>query len=217
MPQGLTVSDTIAITGHRVYPDRAALYRGLNSLRAREYIFGGARGVDSDALQYLSRTQPRSVRTVIVPNKLINQPASARAMITKNSTRLIELKNTGPDRFMIRNRNMVDRSTHLRAFYDFRGRGGTYNTIQYAKSKGKSFDVWSMKEFNINKFMQMKRAEFVNWFNHMKSLKVNLSALKTMIMQFILFVLQTTVELFLRSLGYVGVKTLEKAWLMILE
>ncbi|MBA7572488.1 hypothetical protein ES708_14268 [subsurface metagenome] len=141
MPVGLKVSDIIAISGHRDYPDRASFLRGLDNLRAREYIFGGARGADSDALYHIARTQPKAIRTVIVPNRAIDQPVSARQITSQHATRVIELKNTGAGRFQIRNRAMVDRSTHLRAFYDFRGSGGTLNTIEYARSKGKSFDT----------------------------------------------------------------------------
>lgn len=212
MPEAPTVSDIIAITGHRDYPDRGAFFRGLDNIRAREYVFGGARGADSDALEYISRTQPGSVRTVVVPNRVIDQPIYTRAIIKNNATRVIELKNTGLDRFMIRNRNMVDRSTHVRAFYDFRGSGGTFNTIQYSRSIGKSYDVWPLAQHNEAVIMKKTPGEFGVWFKSMKGFKVNLSSIKALIIRFIVEILHTTVRAFLQGLGYVGAKTLESVW-----
>jgi len=182
--EGLTVEDVIAISGHRVYPDRAALYRGLDGLKAREYILGGARGIDSDALEYLSRTQPKSIRTVVVPNRAIDQPHYARQITSRNATRVIELKNTGTDRFMVRNRFMVDRAKHLRAFYDFRGHGGTYNTIQYARSKGVPVSISHMIETDVSKLHNLSEREFRNWIGSVRSSGTHLSAAKGIIMGF---------------------------------
>jgi hypothetical protein len=178
------MDEIIALSGHRDYPDRASFFRGLDNLSAKEYTFGGARGFDTDALEYIARTQPRSLRTVVVPNRLIDQPRYTITITEKYSTRVIELKNTGLDRYMIRNRYMVDRSTHLRAFYDNRGHGGTYNTIEYARSTGKSYDVWPINNLDQDYYMNMSerrfRSEIENWRSH----KVNLSAVKGIIMSF---------------------------------
>ncbi len=212
MPQGLTISDVIAISGHRDYPDRASFFRGLDNLRAREYVFGGARGADSDALEYLARTQPRSVRTVIVPNRAIDQPISSRTITSRHATRVIELRNKGAGRFQIRNRFMVDRSTHLRAFYDFRGSGGTFNTIQYAKRTGKSFDTWTLRKYDQAEFMKQSPKEFGSWFQKMRSFRVNLSAIKVLILRFIAEILHITVQAFLEAAGHVGAMTLEAMW-----
>ena len=202
----------VAITGHRDYPDRAALYRGLDNMRARHYYFGGARGVDSDALEYISRTQPHSVRTVVVPNRLIDQPASARAQIKLHATNVIELKNSGRDRYMIRNRYMVNHSNRTNAFYDFRGRGGTYNTIEYARTKGKLGTVNSLREYKVDEFKGMSKNRFHTTMKQMKSYKVDLSAIKMLIIEMIIKVFKMTVEAFFKSLGYVGVKTVEQFW-----
>lgn len=142
-------SNIVAISGHREFVNRGELFKGLDALRAAEYVFGGARGVDSEALEYLSRRQPLSFKTVIVPNTVAAQPAEARAAIAAHADVVIELGNTGRDRYEIRNRAMIDRATHLRAFYDFRGRGGTYNAIEYARRVGKSFDVWAMQSLDL--------------------------------------------------------------------
>ena len=176
--------DIVAFSGHRIYTDRASFFRGLDNLRAREYVFGGARGFDTDALEYIAKTQPHSIRTVVVPDKLINQPFYTRAITQKHSTNLIELKNTGIDRFQIRNRFIVDRSTHLRAFYDFRASGGTYNTIKYAQSIGKSYDVWPLLNYNNDDYLNMSENEFRKWMKNLRSHQVNLSAVKGIIMSF---------------------------------
>ncbi|KKL72372.1 hypothetical protein LCGC14_2085580 [marine sediment metagenome] len=212
MPEGYTVSEVIAITGHRDYTDRANFYKGLNNLRAKEYVFGGARGADTDALEYIGRSQPVSMRTVVVPNRVIDQPVQARAMIKRYATRVVELRNRGNNRFQIRNRNMVDRSTHVRAFYDFRGRGGTYNTIQYAKLKGKSYDIWNIKEVNLNKYMKMSRTEFQQWFNGMRESKVNLLSVKGIVLRYVKNILNVTMPVFLEMSGFIGVNALEDIW-----
>jgi len=176
--------DIVAFSGHRIYTDRASFFRGLDDISAREYVFGGARGFDTDALEYIAKTQPHSIRTVVVPDKLINQPRYTIPITKKNSTSIIELKNTGLDRFQIRNRFMVDRSTHLRVFYDYRGTGGTYNTLQYAQSIGKSYDVWPLLNYNNDDYLNMSEESFREWMKTSRSHQVNLSAVKGIIMSF---------------------------------
>jgi len=204
--------DSITITGHRDYPDRAALYKGINQLEANQYYFGGANGVDSDALEYIGKTQPTSIRTVVVPNKVSDQPFHARAIIKNYATNVIELNNSGPDRYFIRNRYMVDNSSKTVAFYDFRGRGGTLQTMNYAQNKGKLLTTNPLVEFDKNKILNVNQTQARSWINEMRLKKVSLSAIKMLILQLILKVLKTTVALFIHSLGYVGVKTLEALW-----
>jgi len=205
-------SDIIAITGHRDYPDRAALYRGIDNMSARQYYFGGAKGIDSDALEYIARTQPGSVRTVVVPNRLADQPASARVIINKHATNVIELRNSGPDRYMIRNRFMVDNSTRTDAFYDYRGKGGTFNTIEYARYKGKLGTVNSLREYEVDEFRDMSTYEFHDTMVQMRNYKVNFSAVKMLFLEMIIKVFKMAVDVFFKSLGYVGVKTVEAFW-----
>ena len=159
MPEGLILEDVIAISGHRVYPDRSALYSGLDRLHARRYYLGGARGVDTDALNYLADTQPGSIRHVVVPNRVIDQPAAAQAAIKKNATVITELKNTGRNRFQLRNRFMVDRSQRLSAFYDGRKSGGTYNTIKYARMRGKPVTLHSLSGYKSPRFTSAQLAQ----------------------------------------------------------
>ncbi len=205
-------NDSIAITGHREYTDRAALFRGLDQVHAKHYYFGGARGADSDALEYISRTQPGSIRTVVVPNRLIDQPASAREIIKQHATEVIELRNTGPDRYMIRNRFMVDNSSTTHAFYDYRGRGGTYNTIEYARSEGKLGVVNDINGYDFEEFLGQSQQEFHDILQQMKRYKVPLSAVKMLILHMIIEVFHKTVRAFFQGFGYVGVKTIEQFW-----
>jgi len=203
----------VAITGHRDYPDRAALYRGLDRMSAKQYYFGGARGVDSDALRHLSRTQPQSIRTVVVPNRLIDQPRSAQIAIKRYATNVIELKNSGPNRYMIRNRYIVDKSNRVNAFYDFRGKGGTYNTIEYARKKGKLGTVTSLKDYNSNEFKNMSKPELHRTLKEMKRYKVDVSGLKMLLLEIIKVIYKETIHDFFLELGYSGCKTLEEFWL----
>lgn len=202
----------IAITGHRDYPDRAALYRGLDSMEADHYYFGGARGVDSDALEYIARTQPDAVRTVVVPDRLADQPIQARIITERYAQNVIELGNAGPDRYMIRNRYLVDNSTEVRAFYDFRGRGGTHNTIEYARLTGRDFTVHPTVRYEYEDYARMTRHEFGGFVQKMKHYKVNLSSIKALIVNMVTKVFHMTMRAFLESLGYVGLRTLEAYW-----
>ena len=212
MPVEEFTGEIIAISGHRYYPDRGALIRGLDNMRAKEYVFGGARGVDSDALDYITKTQPGAIRTVVVPNRIIDQSPEARAIIEKNASQIIELRNKGSNRYQIRNQFMVDRSTRLRAFYDNRGSGGTFNTINYAKSIGKPYDIWSLKEYDINKVMEMPRQDFDKMISKMRIQKVNINSIKGMIIKYLTMTAGVTVREYILSIGSPGDSTLEQAW-----
>lgn len=210
MTEGLLVSDIIAISGHRDYPDPGAFYKGLDTMKAREYVFGGARGADTNALKYMARTQPNALRTVVVPNRVMDQPYEARAAIRLHGQKVIELRNTGAGRYQIRNQFMVDRSTHTRAFYDHRGYGGTYNTIRYAKLSGKSYDIWSMSKVDQAEFMLKSKDEFDTWLARNKDLKVNLDSCKGFAVAYIKQNLGMGVQAYLRSLGREDENTLEE-------
>jgi len=170
--------DIIAITGHRDYPDRGALYSGLDRLHAREYYIGGARGVDTDALNYLADTQPGSIRHVIIPNRLSDQPLSVQADIRENATIIRELGNSGSDRYMIRNQYMVDRSQSLSAFTDGRTSGGTHNTIQYARLKGKPVTLHDLTEYKEPFPSSADLNEHRHWAEEIARSKTNETSIK---------------------------------------
>jgi len=183
MPEGSVRAGVIAITGHRYYPDRAGFYRGLDRLQADKYLLGGARGADTDALEYLGRTQAGSGRTVVVPNKLASQPISTQAVTKQYATELIELGNVGPDRYMIRNRYMVDHADRVAAFYDGRGHGGTFNTIEYAKSRGVAVDIMPLVEMSEEAIQAMTQKDFNLWLDGCNLAKIPRMAVKSVVIR----------------------------------
>lgn len=176
---------TIGITGHRLYPDRAAVFRGLDRLNARAYNLGGARGIDSDALEYLSRTKPGVRLNVICPNRVRNQPAAARAAIDRYATNVIELKNAGPARYQIRNKYIVDHSDRMVAFYDGRGSGGTYNTINYARAQGRPLETILLTDFDQRGIIAMSEREFGQWLEVNRDLQVPQICIKGIVLKYI--------------------------------
>lgn len=183
MSEDFIQAGTIAISGHRDYPDRAGFLRGLDRLRADRYLLGGARGADTDALDYISRNQPGSQRVVVVPNKLSDQTAIAQMSIKQNATQVIELKNVGNNRYQIRNRYMVDNSDRLAAFTDGRKSGGTFNTIQYAESKGSAVSVIQLVEMDKAKILAMEKAQFETWLDTCSAAKVPQLCVKGMVLE----------------------------------
>lgn len=202
----------IAITGHRDYPDPAALYNGLDGLKAKQYFFGGARGVDCDALEYIARTQPGAIRTVVVPNTVSAQPLSSQRIITRYATEIIELKNTGPDRYMIRNQYMVDHSTKVQAFYDFRGSGGTFNTIEYSRQTGKPFTVHPMMNYDIQYYLDMKGDQLQGWIAQMKDHNVKLGSVKGILLSVVRQNFHGNIGNFGAAMGKAGCVSLEQLW-----
>lgn len=204
-----SLSEIIAITGHRDYQDVGALYNGLDGLKAKQYFFGGARGVDCDALEYIARTQPGAIRTVVVPNTVSVQPLSSQRIITRYATEVIELRNTGADRFMIRNQYMVDHSTKVHAFYDFRGKGGTYNTIEYAKQTGKPFGVSNMMSYDFADYMNMRPEAFRGFIEQMRDHNVKLGSFKSILLGFLRKNYHGNMGAFAKDMGSPGAKSLE--------
>lgn len=204
--------DSIAITGNRDYADPAALFRGLDRIGARQYYFGGARGIDTDALKYIQQTQPGAIRTVVVPNTLAEQPVAARDAIRQHATNVIELKNSGPKRYQLRNQYMVNKADKTVGFYDYSGKGGTYNTINYAESKGKLHQVNPLVKFNEREILSRSPVEQRKWINDMRRLKTELRAIKGIILKIISERLAITVSEYFTAMGYPGCKTLEQYW-----
>ena len=171
---------SIAFTGNRDYTDRASLYRGLDRVKADRYYFGGARGADTDALKYISRTQPNTERVIVVPNRFQDQPISTQSITKQNATKIIEMRNNGPDRYQLRNRFMVDNADRVVAFTDGRKSGGTYNTIQYAQSQGKSVEVIQWYEFNVSSIYAMDEIELRQWIETCGEAKIPMLTIKGM-------------------------------------
>lgn len=212
MAETISYFDTIAITGHRDFADPAALYRGLDRIGARQYYLGGAKGIDTEALKYIANTQPNSIRTVVVPNTISAQPYEARIAIKQYATNVIELKNTGIDRYFIRNEFIVDKADKTVAFYDFRGKGGTYQTIEYAMSKGKLLEVNPLVEYFERVMMERSLKENLEWVKKMREYKVSLPLIKQLLLKLMFRYYESSVQAFAEDLGYPGVKSLEQLW-----
>jgi hypothetical protein len=172
---------SIAFTGNRDYADRASLYRGLDKVKADRYYFGGARGADTDALEYITKTQPASERIVVVPDRVIDQPVAVQPIIKAHATGVVELGNSGPDRYQIRNRHMVDQADRVVAFTDGRKSGGTYNTVQYAHSQGKSVEVIEWYDFDKNVIYAKNEAELVEWIEQCRTQEIPKLTIKGMV------------------------------------
>lgn len=178
MPKEDYFSGITAFTGHRDYGDPAVLYSRLDQLNSRAYMFGGARGIDSDALTYIAQTQPESQRIVVVPNTVSVQPAEAQHAIKNYATEVVELKNTGTNRYFIRNRYMVINSNRLEAFYDGRKTGGTYQTINFATSRGEKVNVNLIIGTNFDEVMDLEELKFLDYMEKLRLKKVNPYQLK---------------------------------------
>lgn len=106
-------------------------------------IFGGARGGDSVALRAAlnSRVEYRPKLIVVVPNTLSEQPHETK-IISAQADEVIELLETGQDRYKIRNQYIVDNATKMVAFWNGSYRSGTNQTIRLAKAADKQPEVW---------------------------------------------------------------------------
>lgn len=110
-----------------------------------QIILGGAWGGDTEALRAAlnSRKNPNLKLTVVVPDTFQAQPKETH-IFTAQADEVIELKNTGRDRYKIRNQYIVDHCDHLIAFWNGDTASGTKQTINLAKKAGKTVEVWHL-------------------------------------------------------------------------
>ena len=109
-----------------------------------EVIFGGARGGDTAALVasvYHKDTRGDQLPklTVIVPNKIENQPIGTRPA-TRCADEIFEMnmsitREDGWAAYQKRNEEMVNRAGKVIAFWNGDKPSGTWNTIEYAQNK----------------------------------------------------------------------------------
>jgi len=108
------------------------------------FYLGGAAGIDTAALDWLSR-HTRAALTVVVPCRVSDQPDAAVDTITGWMTRgrLTEIVELDADRlgtcaYHARNRWMVDRSCFVIGFpRGVEPTSGTWYTVNYAADQGK--------------------------------------------------------------------------------
>ncbi|MFD0857201.1 hypothetical protein ACFQ07_33670 [Actinomadura adrarensis] len=143
MPQAVTITGTRS-TGHRELEEYRALFEEFIrpfALAGVRFYLGGATGIDSLALLWLAGETDVTL-SVVVPAKLVDQPADARHAISsvRESGRLDELVELGGETrtpgYFARNRWMVDRSTFVIGF-PHSDTGGTVYTLGYAAEQGK--------------------------------------------------------------------------------
>ncbi|MDJ1131542.1 hypothetical protein [Streptomyces iconiensis] len=141
---------SVTITGSRTTehhaPDHyAALFAAYLMPFAHDghFYLGGARGIDSLALEWLARWTPAAL-TVVVPGTLDQQPQEARQAVARawdRVTHLVELRADALDAeaYEARNRWMVDRTTLTIGFPVGTSRGsGTRRTLDYTAEQGKA-------------------------------------------------------------------------------
>lgn len=110
----------IAFTGHR---NKQAAIRDIESITYQfpnaVWVHGGAIGFDSQVETFAKNN---GINTIVIT------PDYAKY---------------GKPAPLIRNRQIVDSAEILIACYDGRKSGGTYRTIQYARSKGKKVIIYA--------------------------------------------------------------------------
>ena len=109
---------------------------------ATHFICGLAKGVDNIAAKIVideKREFPNIVLELAVPyrGRLYSKDPEVREIAEKSDEIFVISESYDIKCYQMRNRFMVDTSEKVAAVYDNRGKGGTFNTIEYAKSKGK--------------------------------------------------------------------------------
>jgi predicted Rossmann fold nucleotide-binding protein DprA/Smf involved in DNA uptake len=144
---------TITITGSRMtsHRERAEYHEIFAEYLApfaddhTSFYIGGAVGIDTETLLWLTE-RARSSITVVVPSTAAGQPAVARRAIVSARRRgrlaaLVELKDDrhpSAASYQFRNRWMVDRSEFVIAFPHGRDpTRGSWYTADYAAKQGK--------------------------------------------------------------------------------
>lgn len=149
----VSISGHRGISRHDVEIISAKMYGYVLSRDVEEIFFGGAIGVDTEALRLALywRTNGEFPRlTAIVPDKIWTQPANAQAVLRslRFPDRVIELGNSitktdGYAAYHIRNQELVNRIKdcgQLTAFWSGDKKGGTWSAIQYAKKVGAAWE-----------------------------------------------------------------------------
>lgn len=150
----------VAITGSRKLSnaDIIGLIRVVHTLvyevRPEVVVFGGAVGVDTEALtvaqhlkSYNGHTVPshNSRLVVVVPDTVTAQPRAARDAILRYADEVVELRNpiTRSDGFAAyhkRNAEMVKRATHVLGFWNGDFQSGTYSCLCEARRANR--EIW---------------------------------------------------------------------------
>jgi uncharacterized phage-like protein YoqJ len=107
---------------------------------ATEFVFGGALGLDTMALEAACELAVR--RFVIVPFSILEQPRTARIAIETCADHVVELcRPMNPRAWIERNVAMLAAADHVLAFTDGRTTGGTAFMIEKAKERNLPLSV----------------------------------------------------------------------------
>jgi hypothetical protein len=146
MPLTITITGTRS-TAHREfawYADLFGTYVGPFAADNAHFYVGGAVGIDTLSLLWLARNAESPI-TIVTPGTVAQQPAEAREAIDRCRDRISEIVELGAAElrspaYFARNRWMVDHAAMVIGFplIDVEGTSGTWQTINYAASQGKS-------------------------------------------------------------------------------
>lgn len=136
-------SRTVMVTGHRHMTNRKIIAAAVRSCaralgEPHGWVFGGALGVDTIALEEVTRAGVAAHTIVVLPNTLAHAPVASRAAIEACRPTIIELHMDPSNRasYLRRNDYMLDMSRHVLAFYDGDPRSGTGYTVRRAEQLG---------------------------------------------------------------------------------
>ena len=122
------------------------------------FISGGAIGVDLDFAEMVLHTREMSIGNsnakleIAVPCdnqdlKWRQEDKERYADILSSADKVNKLASKyTPDCMQKRNEYMVDNSEKVYAFWNGEEKGGTWNTIQYARSKGKDIEIIDLRK-----------------------------------------------------------------------
>lgn len=144
---------TLCITGHRnLQQDKIEsvmndLWREV--LRAiadgyRCFLSGWADGADMMFAEIIAEIKQSEKDIIITLEAALPYRGWERRnaeLLAKCDKVMVCSEDYSPACFMARNRYLVDNSSCVIAVYDGRGRGGTWNTLQYAKEQGKEVRI----------------------------------------------------------------------------
>ena len=143
-------TQTCCVTGHRVIPaeqlervefELRGLIRQAIGAGHDTFISGFAEGADLAFARLVLELQaeyPVRLKAAIPYARRLKCPdPEFQSLLAKCSDIHIVSEEYAPGCFFTRNRFMVDRADTVIAVYDGRKRGGTYQTICYAKEAGK--------------------------------------------------------------------------------
>jgi len=141
---------TCCVTGHRDIPVeqmerveaelRALIHRAINAGYGT-FISGFARGVDrifARLVLVLQAENPIRLEAAIpYAGQLKSRNLEFQSLLARCSAIDVIYEEYAPDCFFARNQYMVEKSDAVIAVYDGRQRGGTYQTIRYAREAGR--------------------------------------------------------------------------------